>query len=201
VISSIFISLPFSRKFEGYPTIVPIELVELKPISFEAPEVQKIVPKKVEQIKTPEPKKLEGVTIEQPKIVEKKPEPQPLKQPVEEPKESDTGKSAEAAEEIKLDVEHFPFSYYKAIIKSRIESNWEPPVNSSGKMRDKTVVHFRIERSGRISDIQILEKSGDLLFDRSTLRALVSANPLPPLPYDFPQGSLGVTFAFKPRQF
>jgi len=202
LLASVFISLPFTKKIEGYPIIIPVEIVEIKPVSFKAPEVQKIEPKKVEQIKKPEPKKLEGVTVEQPKIVEEKqePEPRPLEQPIEEPKKSDEGKSAEAAEDIKLDVKDFPFSYYLSMMKNRIESNWEPPVNFNGRSAKKTIVHFTIERSGRISDIRILEKSGDLLFDRSTLRALTAANPLPPLPYDYPEESQGVTFAFKERQ-
>ncbi|MCG8608440.1 hypothetical protein MJD09_26065, partial [bacterium] len=42
-----FVSKATPRKFEGYPTVVPVELIQLKPVAYEAPEVQKVQPKPV----------------------------------------------------------------------------------------------------------------------------------------------------------
>ena len=61
--------------FEGYPVVIPVEIVKMEPVSFKAPEVEKIVPR--QQRVKPKPKKLEGVTVEKPKIVEEEPEEQP----------------------------------------------------------------------------------------------------------------------------
>jgi TonB family protein len=190
--AGIFVSKPFARKFEGYPVVVPIELVKLEPVKFEAPEVKQIQPARP-QVPKPAPKQLAGVTVEKPKIVAPEPEPQPVL-PERKP---DQAKSASENEDLKLDVEDFPFSYYLAIIKSRIESNWEPPVSARTVLTRKAVAQFRILRNGEITDVNIADASGDFLFDRSALRALSLANPLPPLPPDFPKGSLGVQFAFK----
>jgi TonB family protein len=191
--AGIFVQKPFARKFEGYPVIIPVELVKVEPVKFEAPEVKKMQPVK-QEIKKPEPKELEGVTIEKPRKVEPEPEPEPEPPVVEEVEE---GKSAEENEDLKLDVEDFPFSYYLAIIKSRIESYWEPPVNTRSVLTLKAIAQFRIQRNGQITEIDIAEGSGDFLYDRSALRALTLASPLPPLPPDYPKSSLGVQFAFK----
>lgn len=182
-----------SSKFEGYPVILPVELVTVEPVSFKTPEVEKIAPRK--QQPKPQPKKLEGVTVEKKKI-EEEPEERPVEQS-EKPEKSDEGKSTVGGEDIQLDVAEFPFSYYLAIIRSRIQTTWEPPVHARRQLAMKAVVGFRIQRNGRITDIRILQGSGDYLYDQSCLRAVTLANPLPPLPYDFPKRSLGVGFAFK----
>ncbi len=194
--AALFYSRPGVRKFEGYPTVIPVELVELapEPVSFKAPEVAQIAPRK--QVAKPKPKALEGVTVEKPKIEEKEPEQRPPKQ-IKEPEKSDEGKSAVGGEKVRLDVKEFPFSYYLALLQSRIQANWEPPY-SSGKqaLTKKTVVYFRIQRNGRLTEIRIEQNSGDYLFDQAALRAVTLANPLPPLPFDFPEPSLGVQFEF-----
>jgi len=181
--------------FEGYPVIMPVELVKIEPVSFKAPEVEKLVPRK--EILKPQPKKLEGVTVEKKKVEEEPREERPAAQ-VEKPEKSNAGKSTIGGEDIQLDVEEFPFSYYLAIVQSRIQTNWEPPVTPSRRAwKKRTVVHFRIQRNGRITEIRILDGSGDYLYDQSCLRAVTLSNPLPPLPFDFSKQSLGVGFAFK----
>ncbi len=174
--------------------MIPVELVELKPVSFKAPEVRKVAPKLRKP--KPQPKKLEGVTVEKPKVVKEEPEQRPQKQP-EEPKKSDKGEATVGSKNIRLDAREFPFSYYLALLRSRIQSNWEPPVSSIGGLSLKTVVYFRIRRNGQLSDIAIETRSGDYLFDQASLRAVTLANPLPPLPFDFSEPALGVHFEFE----
>jgi len=185
-----------SSRFEGYPVIMPVELVTIEPVSFKTPDVEKIAPRKQEV--EPQPKPLEGVTVETKKLVKDEPEERPLQQDEEKPKESEQGTATLSGEDIQLDVVEFPFTYYLAIIRSRIQTNWEPPVHPSRRALSKrTVVRFRIQRSGQITDISVAQGSGDYLYDQSCVRAVTLANPLPPLPFDFPRKSLGVGFAFK----
>lgn len=195
-----FVSRPGTRKFEGYPTVIPVQLMQLKPVAYKAPEVQRVKPR-VEKPK-PKPKALEGVTIEKKRI---EPEEQVEEVPkfekttsLEKPEKPDEGNPVASEESVRLDVEEFPFSYYLALLQSRIQSNWEPPYQSSrAGASKKAIVYFKIQRSGRITDIAIETRSGDYLFDQAAVRAVTLANPLPPLPYDFPQTSLGVHFEFE----
>ncbi|MFQ5750410.1 MAG: energy transducer TonB [bacterium] len=190
----LFISRPGSRKFEGYPTVIPVELVKIEPVIYKAPEVARIAPRP--QTIKPKPEKLEGVIIEKkmPEKEETREEPEKLKI-TEKPKE---GKSAVAGEKVRLDVKEFPFSYYLALLQSRIQSNWEPPYQTSRvAISKKAIIYFKIERSGRITDLVVEKGSGDYLYDQAALRAVTLANPLPPLPYDFPERVLGVHFEFE----
>jgi len=192
-LAALFITSSGPRKFEGYPTVMPVELVKIEPVSFKAPEVEKLEPKQSEP--KLQPKELEGVTIEKRKVKEKKEEQPP--EPKEPPKEKKEGKSTVESEKVRLDVDEFPFSYYLALLRSRIQTNWEPPVGSAASLSRAATVYFRIQRNGQVTDISIEKGSGDFLFDRAALRAVTLANPLPPLPNDFPEPSLGVHFEFE----
>lgn len=195
VFAGIFFAGTATRKIEGYPTVIPVELLDVKPVAFKAPEVQEVAPRR--RVAKPQPKKLEGVTVEKPKLVEEEPEEQPVKQ-IEKPEESDKGKSSDSRDKLKLDVPEFPFSYYLALLQGRIKSNWEPPFNASATAASKkAVVAFRILRNGQVTKISIISRSGDYLFDQACLRAVTLASPLPPLPFDFPRPSLGVQFEFE----
>jgi TonB family protein len=190
--ASLLITRPGIRKWEGYPTVIPVELVRIEPVSYKAPEVEKIEARR-QKIKT-EPKKLEGITIEKRKPEKKEPEEQP--QQTEVKKEKKEAKSAVGGESVRLDVKEFPFSYYLALLQSKIQNYWEPPVSRTSFSK-KTTIYFKIQRSGRITDLKIEKTSGDYLYDQAALRAVSLANPLPPLPYDFPERELGVHFEFE----
>lgn len=193
----LFISKPGSGKWEGYPTIIPVELVKMEPVSYQLPEVEKVQPHRQEQ---PKPKKLEGVTLEKKQPEKEEKEQEPEQPPVKDvPKKTqEEGKSTVGDENVRLDVKEFPFSYYLALLKSRIQANWEPPARPPGQQGTiKTVIYFKIERNGRISDIVKESPSGHFIFDQAAVRAVTLADPLPPLPFDFPQSELGVHFEFE----
>ncbi|NIR48165.1 TonB C-terminal domain-containing protein [candidate division KSB1 bacterium] len=190
----LFVSRPGTRKFEGYPVVIPVEIVEMKPVSYEAPEIEKIQPR-VKEIR-PKTEQLEGVTLEKKKPEKEEPPEEPIKpEPVEEPKE---GKSVVENKNVKLDVEEFPFSYYLAVIQTRVQSNWEPPSPPArSSISRKVVVFFKIQRNGRITDITLETSSGDYVFDQAAVRAVTLANPLPPLPVDFRAPELPVHYEFE----
>ena len=76
---------------------------------------------------------------------------------------------------------------------SLIGANWfKPDVGG----RDGYVVSFRIQRYGQISDVKIDSSSGVSYYDRAAVRAVYAANPLPPLPPDYRNESLGVHLRF-----
>src|SRR5438132_1497840 len=74
----------------------------------------------------------------------------------------------------------FRFAYYLAALRNKIGSRWVPPQGMSGPIR--TVIHFRIGRDGQVSMTEVESTSGYAFYDQTTLRALLSATPLPPLP-------------------
>ena len=83
----------------------------------------------------------------------------------------------------------FTYGYYVDQMLAKISSNWSRPPVGSGV---EAVVHYRIERDGRIREPRIARSSGINAFDLAALRAVQSSSPLPPLPRAFREDSLGV---------
>jgi TonB family protein len=91
-----------------------------------------------------------------------------------------------------LDVD-FPFAFYVDQMLQLIGANWLKPDVPDGTA---TVVGFRIQRDGRISDVKIISASGLGVYDRAAVRAVYAANPLPPLPPEFRGENLGIQLRF-----
>jgi len=89
----------------------------------------------------------------------------------------------------------FRFAYYLAALRNKIGSRWVPPQGMSGPV--KAVIRFRIGRDGQVTMTEIEVPSGYSFYDQTTLRALLSATPLPPLPAGFNDQYLGVHFVFE----
>jgi len=98
-----------------------------------------------------------------------------------------------------LDAEAFEFAWYRAALTQRLRGVWAKPMVQNLQAPLRTTVYFRIQRSGRITDIQLETASGLDVLDRSALRAVYEANPLPPLPYGYQDDTLGVHFYFELR--
>jgi TonB family protein len=104
------------------------------------------------------------------------------------------GTGAVSTGDVSLDAADFPFAYYVATVRRKIAANWQVPGGSSEAVHCR--VYFRIMRSGEIDGAAVETSSGNFLFDQAALRAVVQANPLPPLPGGFPDTYLGVHFSF-----
>jgi len=79
-------------------------------------------------------------------------------------------------------------SYY-ALITSKIWSQWVyPDLESKGL---EVIISIKIDRNGRIVSQEIEKSSGNELFDRSAIKALSKASPLPPPPVEM---EIGVRF-------
>jgi TonB family protein len=95
-----------------------------------------------------------------------------------------------------LDDATFQYGWYISQINSIFSGNWTRPIKPDLDSTLRAIVHFRIQRDGRLTEIALKQPSGDAALDRSALRAVQDSNPLPPLPYQYPKDSLGVDFFF-----
>ncbi|MBD3271409.1 MAG: TonB family protein, partial [Elusimicrobia bacterium] len=94
---------------------------------------------------------------------------------------------------ITLEGAKFPYLYYLRMIKKKIGQNWEWPQNQ-GVL--KTIVYFKILRTGAVEGIEIDTSSKNSLFDTAALRAVHLAKPFSPLPGGYDEEYLGVYFEF-----
>ncbi|WP_447977589.1 energy transducer TonB [Candidatus Nitrospira bockiana] len=85
---------------------------------------------------------------------------------------------------------------YLALVQKRISNQWvAPQVESAGRAL-QVVIRFRLERSGRVSDIAVEQSSGNEYYDLAAKRAVLAANPLPAFPSDMGQAYLDAHFSF-----
>jgi len=110
------------------------------------------------------------------------------------PPENGHGPAAAGATVQGLDAVYFPFDYYVTQFLSRLSANWYKPAVPAGT---SCVVRFTITKSGRIADAEVQTPSPYPAFDRAALRAVLSSNPLPPLPFEFNEDKLGVHLRFE----
>ena len=93
----------------------------------------------------------------------------------------------------------FTYSYYLNILLKKISTNWHNPF----KGRDvvlKTIVYFEVDKTGLIYNVRLEEKSGDGIYDETTMRAVTMAKKLPPLPKEFADDYLKVHMEFLTAQ-
>lgn len=88
----------------------------------------------------------------------------------------------------------FPYPWYMKTIADRLDKQWHPPHDFDP---DTTCqVTFEIDRAGQISGSKLTKSSRDSAFDQFALRAVLYANPLPPLPNGYPEATLTVHMTF-----
>ena len=92
-----------------------------------------------------------------------------------------TGAKAEGVA-VSSSTQDFKFPPYLAIIRDKIEQNWNPPPGIKGT---KATVLFRVLRSGRVGDAELQESSGNFYFDQAAVRAILLSSPFPPMPDAF----------------
>lgn len=93
---------------------------------------------------------------------------------------------------------NFPYTYYLNIITDRVSSNWfsslvDPGISGSFQ----TVIYFRIEKGGQVSDVKIEQSSGVTPLDLSAVRAVKTSAPFPPLPREYEDAFLGIHLIFE----
>ncbi len=104
------------------------------------------------------------------------------------------GLSVQGASVAGIDAAYFPFDYYVSQMLNRLSANWYRPPAPPGT---GCVVRFTVAKSGRILSAEVERPSGQAAFDRAALRAVLSSNPLPPLPFEYNENELGVHLRFE----
>ncbi|MDH3628695.1 MAG: TonB family protein [Acidobacteriota bacterium] len=183
-------------------------------VSLVAPAVTKRVEgkpaakKPTPQVKT-EPKK-ETPKVEQPKVKKPKTAPKDVVHtkkapttPAPEPEVDDEPEidESELAMEAGSGVAPLAglsdeFPWYASAVQAVLIENWRRPLLTDLREPVGVRLEWQIQRDGRVTGLRILDSSGIEVLDRSALRAVQSAAPLPPLPPRWRSESLPVTYLF-----
>ena len=92
------------------------------------------------------------------------------------------------------------FGSYLAQVRDRVASKWNTgDVHSRGAIPRATVT-FTILRDGTVQNPRLTQTSGNYALDISARRAVLDANPLPPLPGAFEKDSAVIEFWFQLKQ-
>lgn len=79
-----------------------------------------------------------------------------------------------------------------------INNNWQPAARPAGSRLIETIVHFRVDRSGRIIvGPEVRHTSGDRRYDDAAVRAVQGGQPFPPLPQAYRGSTLAINLAFR----
>lgn len=105
------------------------------------------------------------------------------------PQGNPLGTTAFGSEVAGLDNPDFTYGYYLDRLLSLIDGQWQRPNMASGVT---TVLFFRINQDGSMSELKVEQSSGYNAFDLAAYRAVQNAAPFPPLPRAFKHDSLGV---------
>ncbi len=100
-----------------------------------------------------------------------------------------------------IGLSNFPYTYYLQILIDRISSNWLKSQVSSGTSEELfTTLFFKIYKDGKISIVEIEERCGIDVLDKAAVRAVQSAAPFPPLPYEYEEEYLVIHLRFEHRK-
>jgi protein TonB len=91
------------------------------------------------------------------------------------------------------------YPWYVDAVRNRVQQTWDQSTIQAAvraARRAHTVMTFRISSNGSISNIRILQGSGDWSMDNSAQRALQSIDAFRPLPNDYMGSYVDVTFDF-----
>jgi TonB family protein len=87
-------------------------------------------------------------------------------------------------------------SMQRAISRHWLQANIDPSIRSAPRV----YLTFRIDRSGRIANVEVEQSSGNTQVDRSAQRALQASSPLPELPREYEGRYVDVRFWFELRR-
>ncbi len=90
------------------------------------------------------------------------------------------------------------FGWYEKLIRERVSQKWRTN-DVDGKLRTlpACIVTFTIAKDGNVSNVKVLQSSGTYALDQSAQRAVLDANPLPPLPPGFERNTANIEFWFE----
>lgn len=86
------------------------------------------------------------------------------------------------------------FSGYMTTLQGKIQKNWNPP--ECLERDGHALVKFSIARNGAVYSSQIVESSGDPVFDESAMEAIRKASPFANFPANTSRGSITIKYSF-----
>ena len=93
---------------------------------------------------------------------------------------------------------NFPYTYYLTIITDRVSANWFSSLVDPGVSGNfQTIIFFKIQKDGQISEVKVEQSSGLTSLDLSAMRAVKASAPFPPLPRDYQDAYLGIHLIFE----
>jgi periplasmic protein TonB len=175
------------------PSVTQVQLVAMPDIPSAPPE--EIVEQVEAETIPPPPEEKKRL---KPKL--KKETPKPKKQTASDKMVLSKSTTNQALSGFSSDEDFGEYPYYLRLMVNKISSNWINPYSGQAESVLATVF-FRIARDGTVSDVRIEKSSGAASFDRAAQRAVLSSNPLPPLPSDYsePQLTVHLDFEYKPQ--
>ncbi len=190
--------------YQSFPkkpaSAVPVfELVnvepKLRPLAPKSPEPPP--PQPVEETRTPEAPKLTS----KPKnpVPVSKPEPKRVKPVVDETKpiKDVPQQSAEITTTLVANIPSDPrLSIWAGRVKKRVESMWSPPTGIDVEGQVKTVVSFQVSRDGSVATVGVSQTSGNVLLDQLAERTILRLEHLPPIPENYPEDVIQVSYEF-----
>lgn len=88
------------------------------------------------------------------------------------------------------------FGAYVSLMRNAIAAKWST-ADVRALPTQKAAVTFTIARSGAVTNVRVSQRSGSILLDTSAERAILDANPLPPLPAQFDRSEATVELWFQ----
>ncbi len=93
---------------------------------------------------------------------------------------------------------NFPYTYYLNIITERVSASWFTSLVDPGVPGNfQTIIFFKIQKNGQVTDLEIEQSSGLTPLDLSALRAVRASAPFPPLPRDYDDAYLAIHLIFE----
>lgn len=90
------------------------------------------------------------------------------------------------------------FGYYVRQMNQRISQQWVTATLDPQAQGRRVYMTFRIDRSGQLSEVRIVQSSGDHTLDSSAVRTLERIDTLAPLPEDYSGTFITVQYYFEP---
>lgn len=129
------------------------------------------------------------------------PEPAPPRdpEPAEDPADGggstervgDSTAGVQAAGEISL------FGWYQSSVSRALYSTWRRPMLAGLREPLAVLISFDIQRDGSVTGLRVTQSSGVPALDRSALRAVADASPLPRLPPAWRGSSMTAAYVFE----
>ncbi|MDH3598813.1 MAG: TonB family protein [Candidatus Tectomicrobia bacterium] len=89
---------------------------------------------------------------------------------------------------------------YQERVRTQIIDAWVLPLPPEQSRDLQATAFFRVARDGRVEELNLVQASGNPLFDASLIRAIKRASPLPVLPADYSGEVLEVEMRFRARE-